>query len=48
MIAGDYFIMTLMALNGAAAIAHAYHGLYVKAFYWVCALGLNWCVLRMQ
>ena len=48
MIAGDYFIVTMMALNFSAACAFAYHGLWIKSLYWLAACTLNFCVLRMQ
>lgn len=45
---GDYFIYTLMTLNLGASLTYAYQGHYIKALYWVSALLLNFCVLRMR
>ncbi len=45
---GDLFVYALMSLNGAAALTYAYQGHYIKALYWVSALLLNFCVLRMK
>ncbi len=44
----DYFVMTLMALNGCASLTYTWQGQYVKALYWLAALLLNFCVLRMK
>lgn len=45
---GDYFVYTLMSLNFAACVAYGWQGQYIKALYWVSALLLNFCVLRMK
>ena len=45
---GDLFVWGLMTLNAGAAIFYAWDGLYVKAFYWCCVIGLNYSLLRMK
>jgi len=45
---GDMFIFTLMALNLGASVAYGWQGNYIKALYWLAALLLNFCVLRMK
>ena len=48
MIPGDLFVYALMLLNAGAALSYAAQGLYIKAFYWTCVLGLNWCLVKMS
>ena len=48
MVAGDWFVVCLMLLNAGAALSYAAQGYWVKAFYWTCVVGLNWCLVRMQ
>ena len=48
MIPGDLFVYALMLLNAGAALSYAAQGYWVKAFYWTCVVGLNWCLVRMQ
>ena len=48
MVAGDAFVYLLMLLNLGAALSYAAQGYWVKAFYWTCVVGLNWCLVRMQ
>lgn len=45
---GDYFVYGLMALNAGAMAFYAWDGLYMKAFYWLCVIGLNFSILRMK
>lgn len=45
---GDLFVYLLMILNAGAMVFYALDGLYVKAFYWLCVIGLNWSILRMK
>lgn len=45
---GDHFIVVLMALNAGASLTFCWQGHYIKALYWVAALLLNFCVLRMK
>lgn len=45
---GDLFVYVLMSLNLSASIAYGWQGQYIKALYWVSALLLNFCVLRMK
>ena len=45
---GDTFVYTLMLLNAGASVAYLWHGQYIKSLYWVAALLLNFCVLRMR
>lgn len=44
----DLFVYTLMALNLGASVSYGWQGQYIKALYWVAALLLNFCVLRMK
>lgn len=45
---GDYFMMALMTLNAGAMVAYSLAGNWTKGLYWLCALGLNFCVLRLK
>jgi hypothetical protein len=45
---GDYFIYTLMALNAGASLTYGWQGHWIKSLYWIAALLLNFCVLRMR
>lgn len=45
---GDYFMMVLMTLNAGAMLAYIWEGNWIKGLYWLCALGLNFCVLRLK
>lgn len=45
---GDYFVYGLMTLNAGAMVFYALDGLYIKAFYWLCVIGLNYSLLRMK
>lgn len=45
---GDYFVYGLITLNAGAMVFYALDGLYMKAFYWLCVIGLNWSILRMK
>ena len=45
---GDWFVYGLIALNAGAMAFYAYDGLWTKAFYWLCVIGLNWSILRMK
>jgi hypothetical protein len=45
---GDYFIYTLMTLNLGASLTYGWQGDWIKALYWIAALLLNFCVLRMK
>jgi hypothetical protein len=47
-VSGDYFVMGLITLNAGAAVFYAWEGLYTKTFYWLCVIGLNYCILRMK
>jgi len=44
----DYFVMLLMSLNLGASLTYGWQGNYIKALYWLAALLLNFCVLRMK
>ena len=44
----DWFIYTLMALNAGACLFYAIEGFWVKSFYWLCVIGLNFCILRLK
>jgi hypothetical protein len=43
---GDWFVYGLITLNTGAMVFYAWDGLYTKAFYWACVIGLNLCVLK--
>jgi hypothetical protein len=43
---GDWFVYGLITLNAGAMVFYALDGLYMKAFYWACVIGLNVCVLK--
>lgn len=45
---GDLFVYLLISLNVGAAMFYAWDGLWVKAGYWVCVVGLNFCLLKMK
>jgi len=45
---GDLFVYGLIAMNLCAAIYYAYDGLWIKAFYWLCVIGLNASLLKMK
>ena len=45
---GDWFVYALISLNLGACAFYAWEGVYVKAFYWLCVVGLNWALLRMK
>jgi len=45
---GDHFIFVLMALNLGASLTYSWQGQWIKALYWLAALLLNFCVLRMR
>ena len=45
---GDLFVMVLMVLNLGASITYGWQGQWVKSLYWISALLLNFCVLRMK
>ena len=45
---GDWFVYGLMTLNFGAMVFYAYDGLWNKAFYWLCVIGLNFSILRMK
>ena len=45
---GDYFVYSLIVLNVGACIWYAMDGLWVKSLYWLCVVGLNYCLLRMK
>jgi hypothetical protein len=45
---GDYFVLTLMALNLGACVAYAWQGAWIRAFYWLCVIGLNYSLLRLK
>jgi hypothetical protein len=45
---GDLFVYALMTLNAGACVWYALDGLWVKAFYWLCVIGLNWSLLRLK
>lgn len=45
---GDWFVYALMTLNAGAMLTYGWQGAYVKAFYWLCVIGLNWSILRMR
>ena len=44
----DLFVLVLMSLNLAASLTYGWQGHYIKALYWLAALLLNFCVLRMK
>ena len=45
---GDIFVYVLMSMNLGASVTYAWQGQWIKALYWVSALLLNFCVLRMR
>lgn len=45
---GDHFLYVLMTLNLGASLTYGWQGHYIKALYWIAALLLNFCVLRMK
>jgi hypothetical protein len=45
---GDLFVYVLMALNAGASLWYALEGQFVKSFYWLCVIGLNFCILRLK
>ena len=45
---GDTFVYVLMSLNAGASVTYAWQGQWVKSLYWVAALLLNFCVLKMK
>ena len=48
MTTGDFFVLILIALNAGAAITYGVKGYKIMAAYWVCATGLNCCLLVMR
>jgi hypothetical protein len=42
------FVYLMMTLNACASIAYVWQGDWVKALYWACAFGLNFCVVQMR
>jgi hypothetical protein len=44
----DWFVYGLMTLNAGACLFYALAGAYTKAFYWLCVIGLNFCLLRLK
>jgi hypothetical protein len=45
---GDWFVYGLITLNAGAMVFYAWDGLWNKAFYWLCVIGLNYSLLRMK
>jgi hypothetical protein len=45
---GDLFVYALITLNAGACAFYALSGAYTKAFYWLCVVGLNYCILRLK
>ena len=45
---GDVFVYGLIVMNAGACLFYLAEGAVVKAFYWLCVIGLNYCVLRMK
>lgn len=45
---GDVFVYGLILLNAGACLFYAWEGLWVKSAYWLCVIGLNYCLLRMK
>lgn len=45
---GDVFVYLLITLNAGACLFYLAEGAVVKAFYWLCVIGLNWALLRMK
>lgn len=45
---GDYFVYALITLNAGACLFYLLEGAYVKSLYWLCVIGLNYCLLRMK
>jgi hypothetical protein len=45
---GDYFVYLLIALNAGACLFYLADGQAWKAFYWLCVIGLNLCLLKLQ
>ena len=45
---GDWFVYALIALNAGACVTYAWSGVYLKAFYWLCVIGLNYSLLKMK
>ena len=41
-------MLTLITLNAGAAITYGVKGYKIMAAYWVCATGLNCCLLVMR
>ena len=46
--AGDYFVLALMTLNAGACVTYAWQGHWMKAFYWLCVIGLNFSLLKFK
>ena len=45
---GDWFVYALMTLSAGAMVTYGAQGLWVKSFYWLCVIGLNFSILRMK
>jgi len=45
---GDWFVYGLITLNAGAMVAYGWQGLYMKSFYWLCVIGLNFSIMRMK
>jgi hypothetical protein len=45
---GDLFVYALIALNAGAMLTYGWQGVWNKAFYWLCVIGLNYSLLRMK
>lgn len=45
---GDYVVMVSMSLNVLVALAYAWQGHWLNVWYWLAALQINWCAMRMR
>ena len=45
---GDYVVLVSMSLNVTAAVAYAWQGHWLNVFYWLAALQINFCAMRMR
>lgn len=44
----DLFVYALITLNAGACVFYLWEGAFIKSFYWLCVIGLNYCLLRMK
>lgn len=44
----DWFVYSLIALNAGACVFYLWEGHGWKAFYWLCVVGLNVCLLKLK